>query len=456
MKNLLACLVFALISMIPVASLNRAHYNELVIKSRELTRQQDWKAVREVYSQIVEEMGVATPAYMRRIASVELLLGHKAEAIRWMELYASTGMGYDVANDNVLKPLATEPGYQKVAEQMKARTAPVQKAELVCVLPLADIMPEDITYEKRSGTFIVSSIQHHTLYRVTLPKHGEKECGMQEMALDDSLKRWPTMALASDAKHNLLWVTTSAIPDFAGFQLAGFPKGDSGKASLLVLNATGGKLVRRFDLGNADAPALLGDMLLAEDDSIYVTDGLGGGVYRVRGNIETAKLEKIGGDFINPQTPVLARDGKRLFVSDYLAGIGVIDLNASPSQHFEYLPHPENIAVSGLDGLYLDGDSLVGMQNGATPGRLIRLRLNKAQTEIVSAEVLEQSTDRLGEFTHAVLMNGMFYVSANVGWDKVDDHGRLRSGEQFTTPIILRFPAEGNSSSQLHFPSPGH
>src|SRR5256885_3886329 len=44
--------------------------------------------------------------------------------------------------------------------------------------------PEDIAYVKSSGAFIVSSIQHHTLYRVSLPKPGAKECGLQELHLD--------------------------------------------------------------------------------------------------------------------------------------------------------------------------------------------------------------------------------------------------------------------------------
>src|SRR5262249_12350910 len=157
----------------------------------------------------------------------------------------------------------------------------------------------------------------------------------------------------------------------------------------------------------AGGPAVLGDMSIAADGTVYVSDSIGGGVYRVAGDLKNATLEKIAGDFFSPQTPVVAQDGKRLFVADYSMGIGVVDLaKANPPGLLNYLAHPENVAVTGLDGLFLAGDSLIGIQNGTEPERIIRYRLNSAQTEITSAEVIEQSTDRLGDPTHVIGFDG--------------------------------------------------
>jgi hypothetical protein len=344
------------------------------------------------------------------------------------------GLKYDVAQDDDLKPLLTDAAYAALAEEMKARTKPVQKAEGVCAIPLPDLMPEDLTFDKTSGTFVVSSIQHHTLYRITLPKAGAAECGVKEIALEDQAKRWPVLAVSADAKRNLLWMTACAMPGFSGF-----PKEDDGKAALFAVDGANGKVVRRFDLSTG-GPAVLGDMSITQDGTVYLTDSIGGGVYRVQGDLKSATLEKIGGDFFSPQTPVLAGDGRRLFVPDYSMGIGVVDLAyaSSPGQ-LSYLPHPETVAVTGLDGLFREGDSLIGIQNGTEPERIVRFHLNSAQTEIVSAEVVEQSTDRLGDPTHVVGLNGWFYVSANVGWNRIDNHGQLKPGEHFTAPILLRF-----------------
>jgi hypothetical protein len=70
------------------------------------------------------------------------------------------------------------------------------------------------------------------------------------------------------------------------------------------------------------------------------------------------------------------------------------------------------------------------------------MRLNADQTSITSLEVIEQSTLRLGEPTHAIEVDDMIYVTANVGWGKIDDQGKLKKGEEFTKPILLRFPAK--------------
>jgi hypothetical protein len=365
------------------------------------------------------------------VASVETHLGHKDEALKWLARYAAMGIAYDVAADDDLKPLLAEPGFSKIADTMKTRTAPIATSEMYCALAMVDAMPEDITHD--GAGFIVSSVQHHTLYRLRPPKRGDVACEVQEVQLEDAAQRWPTLAVAADAPRKLLWLTTSAMPGFTDI-----PKEDEGKAALLAINAKG-QVARRWNL---DGPAVLGDMTLTPDGTIYVTDSIGGGVYHLRwgsnNDMKTAKLERIADGLFSPQTPVLAADKKRLFVADYSMGIAVIDL--AGGKPVEYLPHPEDVAVTGIDGLYLVGDSLIAIQNGTEPARILRLKMDGAQRQIVSAEVMEQGGERLGDPTHAVAVDGWLYVIANVGWNKVDDSGKLKSGENFTAPSVLRFP----------------
>jgi hypothetical protein len=433
-KRFLQNVALSAVLCLPALALDRAHFIELNKKAGEQAKQQDWKGLRATLIEIGQAMPAPTPIYMLRMASVESRLGNKAEAIHWLEKYVALGLRYDVAGDDDLKSLVSETAFAAVAKEMKTRTQAVQKAEAVCAIPLPDLMPEDLTFEKAAGTFVVSSIQHHTLYRVTVPKTRASDCGVKEIPLEEPAKRWPALAVSADASRHLLWMTSCAMPAFSGF-----PKEDEGKAALFAIDGKSGKVVRRFDLA-ADGPAVLGDMSVTADGTVYVSDSIGGGVYRVAGDVKSARLEKIAGDFFSPQTPVLAADGKRLFVADYAMGIGVVDLaKANPPGQLNYLPHPEDAAVTGLDGLFLSGDSLIGIQNGTEPERIVRYRLNTAQTEITSVEVIEQSTERLGDPTHVAGFGGWFYVSANVGWNKIDDHGHLKPGEHFTAPIILRF-----------------
>ncbi|HKD02224.1 MAG TPA: hypothetical protein VKB77_07350 [Terriglobales bacterium] len=425
-----ATLLFLFFSALPALALDHVHFLELNKQASAFAKQQDWKSLRASLIEIGREMPAATPTYMLRMASVETHLGNRAEALRWMERYAATGLTYDVTQDDDLKPLAGDKDYQPIAARMQAQARPVANAELVCTLPMADLMPEDLTYVESSQTFVVSSIQHHALYRVRLPKDAGADCRLEEIPLAEHLRLWPVVAVSADSQRNLLWATIAAFPGFSGIA-----KEEQGKTALVALNPDSGKVTKRFDL-DAGEPAVFGDMSVGKDGTVFVTDSLGGGVYRVRGPLETAKLEKIAGGLFSPQTPVLAADGRRLFVADYSIGIAVIDLATG---RVEYLPHPDNLAVTGLDGLHLAGNSLIGVQNGTDPERVIRLRLNPAQTAIAALEIVEQATPRLGEPTHAIEVSGFIYLTGNVGWGKIGDDGKVKPGEQFTKPVLLRF-----------------
>jgi sugar lactone lactonase YvrE len=458
-------LFLALFAPAPCFSFDRPHFKELNKKGRELAKQKDWPAMRQVLIEIGKEMPALTPIYTLRMASVETHLGNKSAALEWLERYAAMGLTYDVASDDDLKPLLAEPGWKKIAAEMQQNATPVTHADPVCTLPIADLMPEDLTFDDSSGTFIVSSIQHRSLYRLSLPKaanppaanppkDAQPVCTLEELRLETPFKRWPTMAVSFDPTRSLVWMTASARSDFTGF-----PKEDEGKAALLALDSRSGKLVRRFDL-ESTPPAVLGDMSISSDGTVYVSDSLSGRVFRIAGTpdragLDKAKLEMIADDLFSPQTPVLAADGKRLFVPEYPLGIAVIDLTGSDltgsgmtgSGKITFLSHPENVPVNGIDGMHLIGDSLIAVQNGTEPERVMRFRLNHAQTEIEAAEVVEQSAPTLGEPTHAIVANGYVYVSANVGWDKIDDHGKLKEGATFTAPVLLRFPVKAMAAS---------
>src|SRR6476659_2967799 len=139
-------------------AIDRAHYRELFQKLGELAKQKDWAAARNVLTEIGRELPAPTPRYMLSIATIEARLGHKDEALKWIEKYVATGLNFDPSRDEDLKSLMTAGAGANVAELMKERSLPVSNAEFFCELPQADAMPEDITYlkpgnAKSAGTF---------------------------------------------------------------------------------------------------------------------------------------------------------------------------------------------------------------------------------------------------------------------------------------------------------------
>ncbi len=247
----------------PSYSIDKTRYRELSQKLSEAAKQKDWQRARDVLTEIGRELPAPTPRYMLSVATIEARLGHKDEALSWIQKYVATGLSFDPSKDEDLKALMSAGTGEKVAALMKEHSLPVKNAEFVCELPQADTMPEDITYLRGSGEklvsgFYVSSIQHHTIYRVSLPKNGDRQCAMEELPLPPEAKRWPTLAISADPKRKVLWVTASAMPGFSGIS-----KEDEGKAVLMETDAKSGKVLHRFDPGTT-GPAVLGDMCVTD------------------------------------------------------------------------------------------------------------------------------------------------------------------------------------------------
>jgi sugar lactone lactonase YvrE len=176
-------------------------------------------------------------------------------------------------------------------------------------------------------------------------------------------------------------------------------------------------------------------MVLAADGDPIVSDGAGGGVYRVKGG----QLERLdGGEFISPQTATMSPDGKQVMIPDYLRGIGVLDLT---SRKVAWLSADggREFAFDGIDGLYFDHGALFATQNGTSPERVIRFQLNSTLSGFVSEQVIERATDTLGDPTHGVIVGDYFYYIANSGWSELDDYGVLKAGGKLTAARIMRF-----------------
>ena len=237
-------------------------------------------------------------------------------------------------------------------------------------------------------------------------------------------------------RSNRLWATEVALDNFTAA-----PKSDWGISALLCFNLQSGAFLRRIE---GPAHSALGDMVLKLDGTPIVSDGVGGGIYQLTG--DTLKLIN-GTDFISPQTPAVLPGSDRIFVPDYLRGIGILDLKSS---HVTWLNSDGKYALSGIDGLYFADGALFLTQNGTSPERVLRLQLDKTYTRIVAEETIERATPTLGDPTHGVIVDGYLYYIVNSGWSELDDHGDIKPGSHLTPAHIMRFALKSPSAAMQH------
>jgi ketosteroid isomerase-like protein len=238
------------------------------------------------------------------------------------------------------------------------------------------------------------------------------------------------LGLALDAARDRLWV---AINYFPTTERA--PRSDSGRAGVMSYDLASGRLLRRMELPRG--PHQTGDICLAPNGDLYVSDGQGA-VYAARAGADSLTLLVPPGTLLSAQGCAVDRDARTLFVADYLLGVAAVDVQ---SGRLTWLPHPPNTGYAGTDGLLLDGDRLIGVQNAWAPHRLLEMQLDRTHRAIIATRTLAQDTLRIDEPTHLLRLDGDVYFIENGGFSKYDDNGVLRPDVRQEAPRIGRIAA---------------
>jgi sugar lactone lactonase YvrE len=278
-----------------------------------------------------------------------------------------------------------------------------------------------LDYDPQANQFLVTSIREKKIISIV------------NGVIHDFAKApedWPMLAIKVDSGRGLVWATEVAMQGFVFT-----PESNWGRSAVLCYDLRNGKLLRRIEGPHGGA---LGDMTLTENGDAIVSDGDGGGIYRVLPKSDV--LERLdNGDFISPQTPAMHPDGRHIFVPDYVRGIGILEL---ATKQVRWLSMEGRFALNGIDGLYFDRGRLIAVQNGTSPERVVVFTLDAMLTKIVSERVIERSTPTLGDPTHGVIVDDDFYYIANSGWNVVDEHGTVKPGTERSVPRVMRAKEE--------------
>jgi sugar lactone lactonase YvrE len=310
---------------------------------------------------------------------------------------------------------------------MEANRSAISLGSTDFMLSDSGLLAEDVDYDPRTKRFFITSVREKKIV-----SFGASGAGTDFAKAPDN---WPMLAIKIDPTRGVLWATEVAMQ---GFSFAA--ESDWGRSAVLCYDLKNGNLLHRVEGPRGTA---LGDMVLTPSGDAIVSDGDGGGVYRV--TADCSAMRRIDdGDFISPQTPAMLPDGKHVFVPDYVRGIGVLEI---ATKQVRWLSTAGRFALDGIDGLYFDHGRLIAVQNGTSPERVVAFTLNVTFTKIDSETILERATNTLGDPTHGVVIGNQFYYIADSGWDVLDDHGNVKPGTKTSAPRMMRAKLPGRSRS---------
>jgi len=227
---------------------------------------------------------------------------------------------------------------------------------------------------------------------------------------------------ATDPARPLLWISSAMMEQT--------PPGP-GFTGLLAVDPANPAAARRIA---APAGATPGDAAIGPDGIVYVSDGMNGAVYRCPPGCTMLETWLPAGTFHSAQGMAFSADGRLLYVADYRYGLAVVE---RASGHVFRMNAPPALMLDGIDGLVRDGDSLVAIQNGAPPLRIIALALSRDGFGITALRVIERNNPAWGEPSLGVVIGDRLVYVSNPQWDRYGPGGVV-TGEGPTQPTEIR------------------
>jgi hypothetical protein len=377
------------------------------------------------HAQAALELSPEHPYVLDLVAHAWARNGRPAKALSSLRRLAELGVSLDAATDADLEVLQGQEGFDEVLHLFADLDAPLGDSAVAFSLGARDLVTEGITYDPASGDFFVSSVHHRKIVRV--PSDGRE----QDFVAEASEGLLAVLGIAVDPPRRRLWACTAAVSQMLGYQ-----KDLEGRTELVGFDLESGRRLLSLGPPQDGARHSFNDLTLAGDGTVYVSDSVSGALYRL--TPDAAELEVLvePGRLLSPNGLTLSADQRRLFISDYprLTGLAVLQLD---TRTLVFPTHQGAPTLYGIDGLRRHGETLIAIQNGVRPHRVLRLRLDPDLSRVAEVRVLEKANPHFDEPTLGVMVGDRFYYVANSQWGSFDEDGRIWPENRLEAPVVL-------------------
>jgi sugar lactone lactonase YvrE len=358
------------------------------------------------------------------LASVYAEQGDSAKAYEVLLHMQQMGYGYDLANNPAFAKISGTKIWGYIAEGLKANMQSFGEGKVAFTLPKGDYLFESLAFDPKRKQFLAGSVREGKIYLVG------KDGKLQEFiapGADNGL--WSVYAMAVDAANDALYVASTSSVYFKGFK-----QDDFGKAGVFKFRLSTGKLLNKYLLTPDSQPRTLSSIAVGKDGAVFAADGVRNIIYRLDGGalkpmVENPKLTSIRG-------LAVSGDGKRLYFADYSLGVFGVDLAAGKGFDLDY--EANKLVLGGIDGLYWYDNALVAIENGMSPRRVMRLRLDKDGRKVDKAMPLDAANAAFGLPTYGAIEGDALYFIANSQKNAYDAYGVVKDASKLEDVRVFR------------------
>lgn len=368
----------------------------------------------EVRLESARDLFPTSPGLLIRLARVQAANDHPQAAVATLRTYAALGLTLDIAADPALKDLAVRADFAPVATALKVNGELKGLANPVFSLDRSDFIGEGLT-ELPNGDLLLSGVAARTVLRIADGKAGPFLQG------DGDTGALFGMAQAPDGS---IWIAEGWGADL--------PNGSGpGRTGLLKLSPEG-RVLARYPVSDDGQRRLLGDVVVDRAGTVYATDSIGGGVYRLKPNETALSLFAQSNAIKSPQGMAVCAGA--LLVADYSSGLYRIDTDDGQVSRIA----GQNIAaLVGLDGVVVDPTEerrglrsaittleVIATQNGVQPQRLMFLRLDRGCRKLIWAQARVANIPGADDLSLGTISRYGYYFVGHSQWSAWAGEGK--------------------------------
>jgi tetratricopeptide repeat protein len=385
-----------------------------------------YSAARAVYEKLLREIpghpGIQLP-YARSLVGLGLL----REAAAVYREMLDEGFGVSLKDDPGFAKLVARPEYASLGARVEAQSKPQAAARVAFEIPEERFIAEGLAFDPRSGWFFASSTYLRKIVVRESDGHFRDFVGSGDHGL------LQVLGMKVDSARSRLVVVTAT--DDA--RMVGFKPSYLGRSGVFIYQLPGGRLLQATWLASGGRH-LFNDLVLGAAGEVYITDSDEGRIYRLSADGRQLTAVTAARVFLDPNGIDIEPQRHRLFVAD-VRGVSTVDLDTGAVKP---LAQAKGISSVDLDGLYLHGDYLIGVQSLPKLERVVAFRLSVDHRRIVAAEPLDSVDPRLVVPTEGVVVGDELYFVARSFQDFVDAKGVIAEPQQTApTPVLaVRLP----------------
>lgn len=369
------------------------------------------------------------PRLIYNLARGHALEGRSDAAISLLDRLVRMRVAIDPTEHEDLRSLHELPRFTALVDRYAGAIAPTVVSEVAFRLDDPEFVPEDVAWDPVSGDLFLSSIRKRKIVRIDDQGRQTRFAGYPEIDMLAAL------SMALDYERRRLWLTTAATPSMIDYEA----EEHEGRSELLGFDLDNGGLVVRVAAPAEGDQHELNDLVVDADGALLVGDAPVGAIYRLSPGSESFETVVEPGALFSPQGIVILPDGGQTLVADYSRGLCLLGSDGG----VQVLSSPEDAWLGGIDGLSLRGRrELIAVQNGITPSRVVRIRLNEKVDGVERADVLDLAHPEHDQPTLGEVVGDEFLYVANSLWGAWDNDGNLKEGRKLTPPVILRISLE--------------